>query len=182
MSTEHPFEEGSKQYEFIKSDLEKISKNSSIDWIIVHKHKPLYSTNQDKVEAEQLRDTYQQLFQQYDVDLVISSHNQYYERTYPILYNEKFEKETSKKVEPKPIITQPSQSDYLDKDNGIIFLTVGTAGDELDPVKERPNFYVHQESKFGFLEIEIENHGKKLIGQFHTNDGKIADQFTLSDL
>ena len=100
---------------------------------------------------------------QYDVDLVISSHNQYYERTYPILYNEKFEKETSKKVEPKPIITQPSQSDYLDKDNGIIFLTVGTAGDELEPVKERPNFYVHQESKFGFLEIEIENHGKKFI-------------------
>jgi hypothetical protein len=43
------------------------------------------------------------------------------------------------------------------------------------------NFYVHQESKFGFLEIEIKNHGKKLISQFHTNDGKIADQFTLSD-
>ena len=59
----------------------------------------MYSTNQDKVEAEQLRDTYQQLFQRYDVDLVISSHNQYYERTYPILYNEEFENETSKKVE-----------------------------------------------------------------------------------
>ena len=181
MSTEHPFEEGTKQYEFIKNDLEKTSANPSIDWIIVHKHKPLYSTNQDKVEAEQLRDAYQQLFQQYDVDLVISSHNQYYERTYPILYNEEFEKQTSKKVEPKPIITNPSQSDYLNKDNGIIFLTVGTGGDELDPVKERPNFYVHQESKFGFLEIEIKNNGKKLIGQFHTNDGKIADQFTLSD-
>ncbi|HEX2409115.1 MAG TPA: hypothetical protein VHJ38_18075, partial [Nitrososphaeraceae archaeon] len=147
----------------------------------VHKHKPLYSTNQDKLEAEQLRDAYQQLFQQYDVDLVISSHNQYYERTYPILYNEEFEKVTSKKVKPKPIITNPSQSDYLNKDNGIIFLTVGTAGDELDPIKERPNFYVHQESKFGFLEIEIKNNGKKLIAQFHTNDGKIADQFTLSD-
>ena len=42
MSTEHPFEEGSKQYEFIKRDLQKTSTNSSIDWIIVHKHKPLY--------------------------------------------------------------------------------------------------------------------------------------------
>ncbi len=31
MSTEHPFEKGSKQYEFIKSDLEKASKNSSIN-------------------------------------------------------------------------------------------------------------------------------------------------------
>ena len=181
MSTEHPFDEGSKQYEFIKSDLEKTSKNPNVDWIIVHQHKPLYSTNQDKKEAEQLRDIFQQLFQQYDVDLVISSHNQYYERTYPILYNEEYEKTTSKKIEPKPIITNHSQSNYLDKDNGIIFLTVGTAGDELDPVEERPNFYVHQESKFGFLEIELQDKGKRLIGQFHTNDGEITDQFTLSD-
>ena len=105
MSTEHPFEKGSKQYEFIKSDLEKTSKNSSINWIIVHQHKPLYSTNQDKKEAKQLRDIYQQLFQQYDVDLVISSHNQYYERTFPIMYNEEYEKNTNKKIEPKPIIT-----------------------------------------------------------------------------
>ena len=34
LSTEHPFEEGSKQYEFIKNDLEKVSKNQAIDWII----------------------------------------------------------------------------------------------------------------------------------------------------
>src|SRR5918994_3443100 len=181
MSTEHPFEKGSKQYEFIKNDLKKASTNSSINWIIVHQHKPLYSTNQDKKEAEQLRDIYQELFQQYDVDLVISSHNQYYERTYPILYNKEYEKDTNTKVEPKPIITNNSQSDYLDKDNGIIFLTVGTAGDELDPVKEKLNFYVLQESKFGFLEIEVKNDGKRLVGQFHTNGGKVVDQFTLND-
>jgi hypothetical protein len=182
MSTEHPFEEGSKQYKFIKSDLEKTSKNSSINWIIIHQHKPLYSTKQDKKEAEQLRDVYQQLFQQYDVDLVISSHNQYYERTYPILYNEEYEKNTNKKIEPKPIITNNSQSDYSDKDNGIIFLTVGTAGDELDPVKEKHRYYVTQESKFGFLEIEIKNKGKTLVGQFHANNGMILDQFTLNDI
>ena len=181
MSTEHPYEEGSQQYEFIKNDLAKTSTNSSIDWIIFHQHKPLYSTNQDKVEAEQLRDIYQKLFQQYDVDLVISSHNQYYERTYPILYNEEYEKNTNKKVEPKPIITNHSQSDYSDKDNGIIFLTVGTAGDELDPVKEKHKYYFTQESKFGFLNVKIENDGKTLVGQFHANDGKILDQFTLND-
>jgi hypothetical protein len=177
MSTEHPFEKSSKQYEFIKNDLDKTSKNPEIDWIVIHQHKPLYSTLQDKKEAEELRDTYQELFQQYDVDLIISSHNQYYERTYPILYN----KETNKKVEPKPIITNPSRSDYANKDNGIIFLTVGTAGDELNTVKEKPYYYVFQESKYGFLEIELENNGKTLVGQFHTNDGKVADQFTLND-
>ena len=68
MSTEHPYEKGSKQYEFIKNDLEKTSKNPDIDWIVVHQHKPLYSTKQDKKEAEDLRDVYEQLFQQYDVD------------------------------------------------------------------------------------------------------------------
>jgi predicted phosphodiesterase len=35
MSTELPYELGSKQYEFVKSDLENISTNSTIDWIII---------------------------------------------------------------------------------------------------------------------------------------------------
>ena len=50
-STEHPYEKGSKQYEFIKNDLEKTSNNPEIDWIVIHQHKPLYLTKQDKQEA-----------------------------------------------------------------------------------------------------------------------------------
>ena len=100
LSTEHPFEEGSKQYEFIKSDLEKISKNQDIDWIIVHNHKALYSTRNDMEVAEELRNTYHPLFEKYNVDMVISSHNQYYERTYPILFYAEIEQETDKKAEP----------------------------------------------------------------------------------
>jgi Calcineurin-like phosphoesterase len=180
MSTEHPYEKGSRQYEFIKNDLEKTSNNPEIDWIVVHQHKPLYSTKQDKQEAEQLRDIYEQLFQKSDVDLVISSHNQYYERTYPILYNEDYEKTTNKKAQPQPIITDHSQSEYPPTD-GIVFLTVGTAGDELDPVKEIHDFYVVQASKFGFLNIEIENKGKTLVGTFHSNDGDIIDHFKLNE-
>jgi hypothetical protein len=180
-STEHPFEIGSTQYEFIKNDLEKSSQNSNIDWIIVHQHKPLYSTKQDKKEAGQLRDTYQQLFQQYDVDLVISSHNQYYERTFPLLYNAEFEKMTNKKVEPKPIITVNNTSEYPPTD-GIVFLTVGTAGDELDPVKENPYFYAVQKSKFGFLNIKIQNNGNTLVGEFLTNDGAVLDHFELNNV
>ena len=181
MSTEHPFAKGSIQYEFIKSDLEKTLKNHSIDWIIIHQHKPLYSTLQDKKEAEELRDTYQQLFQHYDVDLVISSHNQYYERTYPLLYNEDFEKITNKKVEPKPIITVNNTYEYPPTD-GIVFLTVGTAGDKLNMVKEKPDFYVIQESKFGFLNVKLENNGNTLVGEFHSNEGNIIDQFRLNKI
>jgi Calcineurin-like phosphoesterase len=173
MSTEHPYEEGSKQYEFIKNDLEETAKNPDLDWIIVHQHKPLYSTKQDKDEAEELRNTYQELFQHYDVDLVISSHNQYYERTYPLLYN--YESDGD------PIITEYNKLEYPPT-NGIVFLTVGTAGDELDPVKERPGYYVIQESEFGFLNINIENNGKTLIGEFHSNKGNIIDHFELEEI
>ena len=112
--------------------------------------------------------------------MVISSHNQYYERTYPILYNEEYERVTDKKIEPKPIITNTLKSDYSDKNNGIIFLTVGTAGDKLDPVKEFHDFYVVQESQFGFLNVKIENNGKTLIGEFLTNNGEVIDYFKLN--
>jgi Calcineurin-like phosphoesterase len=181
MSTEHPFEVGSTQYKFIKNDLENSSQNSNIDWIIIHQHKPLYSTLQDKKEAEQLRDTYQQLFQHYDVDLVISSHNQYYERTYPILFNENNEKKNDKSDAPQPIIAVQQQSTYPPT-NGIIFLTVGTAGDELDPVTENSYFYAVQESKFGFLNIKIQNNGNTLVGEFLTNDGSVLDHFELNNV
>jgi hypothetical protein len=178
MSTEHPFEVGSKQYEYIKSDLEKTSKNQKIDWIIIHQHKPLYSTKQDKDEANDLRDIYQPLFHKHDVDIVLSSHNQYYERTYPILYNENEELINDKADMPNPIVAIDHKNDYPPTD-GIVFLSVGTAGDELDPVKETHDYHVIQESKHGFLNMELSNQGKKLTGQFNTNDGEVLDHFTL---
>ncbi|MDX1372329.1 MAG: metallophosphoesterase [Nitrososphaeraceae archaeon] len=178
MSTEHPYEKASKQYSFIKNDLEDASKNKNIDWIVVHNHKPLYSTNQDKDLAKELRDIYHKLFQQYNVDLVISSHNQYYERTYPILFNDKELKKDKKDIE--PIIATKNKSEYPPTD-GIIFLTVGTAGDKLDKVKENPDYYVIQESEYGFLNVKLDNNGKKLVGEFHTNKGEILDTFILNE-
>jgi hypothetical protein len=97
------------------------------------------------------------------------------------LYNKDFEKDTKSKTKSKPIITNNSQSDYSDKAR-IIFLTVCTAEDELDPIKENHRYHVTQESKCGFLNVKIENDGNTLIGKFHTNDGKILDQFTLNDI
>jgi hypothetical protein len=134
MSIEHPFEEGSKQYEFIKNDLEKALKNKDIDWVVIHNHKPLYSTRNDIEIAEELRNTYNPLFEKYNVDLVISSHNQYYERTYPLSYNSKSDED--------PIITSHnSESNYYNNPNGIIFLTAGTGGDELKDIVDKEDYY-----------------------------------------
>jgi hypothetical protein len=173
MSTEHPFEEGSKQYEFIKNDLEKALKNKDIDWIIIHNHKPLYSTRNDIEIAEELRNTYHPIFEKYNVDLVISSHNQYYERTYPLSYNSKSDED--------PIITSHnSESNYYNNPNGIIFLTAGTGGDELKDIVDKEDYYVIQnDEEYGFLNLKLENNGKIIVGEFQTNGGDILDSFTL---
>lgn len=112
---------------------------------------------------------------------MISSHNQYYERTYPLSFNKDYEQNTDKRMEPKPIITAHYRDKYPET-NGIVFLTVGTAGDKLDKVKKRPGFYVIREEYHGFLNLEIANNGKTLVGTFHTNDGKIIDKFELNEL
>lgn len=57
-------------------------------------------------ETEQLRDTYQQFFQQYGVNLIISDHNQYYEMSYPLLYNGQYEIIINKKINPRPIVEE----------------------------------------------------------------------------
>ena len=75
---------------------------------------------------------------------------------------------TDKAVDSKPIITDYSQSEYNANFDGIIYLTVGTAVDKLNKVKEKPSFYVIQKSEFGFLNVKIENYGTILVEEFYT--------------
>jgi predicted phosphodiesterase len=182
LSTEHPFEEGSQQYKFIKNDLKKVSKNKDIDWIIVHQHKPFYSTHVTREEAKQLRDTFLPMFEKYGVDLVIYGHNQYYERTYPILYNKEVEDTINYEEVSQPIIANNSTSIYQNT-KGIVFLTVGTAGDKLSGPEENPDYLVIQDNEeYGFLNLKLENNGKTIIGEFRTgeDDDDILDSFKLT--
>jgi hypothetical protein len=159
--------------------LKKSSTNSSIDWIIVHQHKPLYSTNADMEESERIKDTFLPLFEKYGVDFVISGHNQYYERSYPMSYNKVVGFEI-KQQESMPELTEDDDDDsksIYENTNGIIYLTVGTAGDELQQIKEKEDYYIIQKEKYGFLNLKLENNGKTIVGEFHTNNGKILDNF-----
>jgi len=179
LSTEHPYEEGSKQYKFIKSDLKKSSTNSSIDWIMVHQHKPLYSTNADIEESERIKNTFLPLFEKYNVDLVISGHNQYYERTYPMSSNKVIEFETQDQESLSELTEDDVSNSIYENTNGIIYLTVGTAGDELQQIKEKEDYYVIQKEKYGFLNLKLENNGKTIVGEFRTNNDKILDNFVV---
>jgi hypothetical protein len=173
ISSEHPFEEGSKQYEFIKNSLEESLQDPSILWRITFMHKPMYtSATFDEKDAEGLRDTFHELFEKYKVDLVLSGHTQYYQRSFPLSYNS--DNTTY------PIVMDNNKYEYTNND-GIIFATAGTAGDKLHKIAYSLPYYVIQHRQFGFLNFDLINNGQTLVGTFHdTDNADILDKFILS--
>ena len=173
ISTDHPFEKGSIQYEFLEYDLEKSLEDRSILWRIVFQHKPLYTSSDfDQKASEELKTTFHKLFEKYHVDLVLSGHTQYYQRSLPLSYNND---------NPSyPVVMDKINSHYLDHE-GIIFLTVGTAGDELHHIDYIHPYYVIQERYFGFLNFDLRNNGETLVGTFYNTDNLgIIDKFQIS--
>ena len=180
MSTELPYELGSKQYEFVKSDLENTSTNSTINWIIISYHQPAYISPNDCKGCSPrvtLREVYHPLFDKYNVDLVLQAHSHNYERSYPILYNDK-DSET-------PIIVNPNKNNYnydINKFHGTIFATIGTGGAELHNFEVRIPYMVTQHRGFGFLNLELTNNGTRLNSTFYDNNGTVSDHFIIDKL
>ena len=174
ISSEHPFEPGSKQYEFIQNDLEESSHDSSISWRIVFIHKPMYTSAEfDEKDSEELKNIFHELFEKYEVDLVLSGHTQYYQRSLPLSYNN---------VKPTyPVIIDNNNNNEYENNDGIIFVTAGTAGDELHKIAHYLPYYVIQDRKFGFLNFDLTNGGQTLVGTFHdTDDTYTLDKFVIS--
>ena len=173
ISTEHPFEEGSKQYEFIKNDLKESLQDPSILWRIVFLHKPMYTSAKfDEKASEDLKNTFHELFEKYKVDLVLSGHTQYYQRSLPLSYNND---------DPfYPVVMDRNNNEYTNQ-NGVIFVTAGTAGDELHNIDHILPYYIVQERIHGFLNFDLTNNGQTLTGTFHdTDDLNISDKFVIT--
>ena len=173
ISTEHPFDKGSTQYDFIKNDLEESLQDPSILWRIVFLHKPMYSSADfDEKQSEELTNTFHELFESHRVDLVLSGHTQYYQRSHPLSYN------NDNPI--YPVVMDKNNNEHTNQ-NGIIFVTAGTAGDELHDIEYLLPYYVIQEKKHGFLNFVLKNNGQTLIGTFHdTNAPDILDKFVIS--
>jgi hypothetical protein len=188
------FKPSSAQYQFIDNDLKTASTNPNIDWIFAVQSTPMY-TSPSKYPADFIiTDIYYPLFDKYDVDLVLSSDNHNYQRTFPLNYQNGLDSSDN------PIIVNKNQknyhsinyNNYNDKDNnGIIYLITGTAGRSLYELEGQAPFVAKQDDKhFGFLNIEI--NGKTLRGTFYANENKlpqnyysdyhnnIVDEFTIS--
>ncbi|MGZ5471688.1 MAG: metallophosphoesterase [Nitrososphaeraceae archaeon] len=150
------------QYRFVLDDLEKTSMNKNIDWIIVLFHKPMYSSISKQFEEYIIRDKYQNIFDKYNVDLVIQGHNHIYARTFPLSLN------PSNIAEPivDKISDNMNNNNTFTNPNGTIFLVVGVGGAELHRIVEEPYYVANQYNKgFGFVDLNID--GKRLEGTFY---------------
>ncbi|HSF49754.1 MAG TPA: LamG-like jellyroll fold domain-containing protein [Nitrososphaeraceae archaeon] len=183
---------GSTQYQFIENDLKTASNNPEIDWTFVVESTPMYTSSSVHPADSTIRYIYHPIFDKYEVDLVFSSDNHNYQRTYPLKYNSSIDSSDN------PIIVDRNQHNYnynnKNNDNkGIIYFITGTAGRSHYEIKEQAPFVAKQDDKhFGFLNIDID--GKTLKGTFYANESElpnyyyvdyqnnIIDEFTISKI
>ena len=176
MSQEVPYLNDSKQFDFVVNSLSKASSDPDVDWIIVASHTPFYNSPGVRTDKDTLRDTYHELFEENDVDLVLSGDVHNYERTLPILFNDD--------ESDSPIPTSTNEDTYVNPE-GQIFVIVGTGGQSIHKFDGKNPYIVTQFEGYGFLDIRITtttNDGgeKRLVGTFYDNDeGEIQDQFTV---
>ena len=151
------------QYQFVLDDLKKANQNKNIEWIFVIFHKPMYSSISKQLEEYIMRDKYQQIFDKYNVDLVIQGHNHIYSRTLPLSFNSE---QISEPILDQDIANSNNNGTFT-QPNGIVYLVVGTGGDELYEITEKPYYVQNQYDKgFGFADLKID--GKKLDGTFYS--------------
>jgi predicted MPP superfamily phosphohydrolase len=167
-----PYNETSEQYQFITNDLIQASKNKKIDWIIVYSFRSFYSSNTTHPGLDELQDTYHPLFEKYNVDLVLQAHNHNYQRTYPLSYN------VTKQY--TPIITDKNTEYYNNIEKGQIFFTVGTGGAEFYNFTGQAPYVVKQLLRHGFLNVDVDDSGSKLLVTFYDNSGATRDQIIIS--
>jgi hypothetical protein len=177
MSNEVPDEEGSEQFDFVVNSLSEASSDPDVDWIIVASPTPFYNSPGVRTDRDALRNTYHELFEENDVDLVLSGDVHNYERSVPIVFNDD--------ESDSPIPTSTNGSTYVDPE-GQIFVIVGTGGQSIHSFDGKNPYIVTQFEGYGFLDIRITttttNDGgeKRLVGTFYDNDGgQIQDQFTV---
>ena len=167
-----PYANGSEQYNFISNDLRNAANNSDIDWIIVYGYRPFFTSPTIHPGTEVLRETYSPLFEKYGVDLVITSHNHNYQRSYPLVHNVEDSRE--------PLIKDVNTS-YYSMPGVPIYVGVGTAGNNLYDFRGQAPFMVSQFSETGFLHVNITKTEQNLLtGSFYNvGTGNYDDRFII---
>ena len=171
------YEPGSVQYQFIEHDLRNAASNPKIDWTFVAESIPIYTSASDHPADSNIRDIYHPIFDKYGVDLVFTSDNHNYQRTFPLQYNSEDDSSNN------PIIADNRQNiyNYKDDNGGVIYLIIGTGGRSLYEIEQQAPFVAKQDDKnFGFLNIDIND--KTLQGTFYANEDDDPQYYSVSTI
>ncbi|WP_339281966.1 metallophosphoesterase family protein [Paenibacillus sp. FSL H8-0282] len=144
-----------KQTEWLKEDL----KNTDKKWKIVAMHRPAYGGNSYK-KVENWTD----IFDTYEVDLVLQGHNHEYSRSYPL---------RGGKIVPEGEISKGAK-------RGTVYVVTNASGGKFNEKKEDQFYHaVHfQNNKQMFAGINVT--GETLTYQAYDVDGKLLDEFVLT--
>jgi len=140
------------QYNWLQNNLASVDRLIT-PWIIVVMHCPWYSSNMNHYADSQtilMRESMEDLFYQYNVNIVFNGHVHDYERTYPVYKNE---------------------TDI----HGPVYITIGNAGnlEGLDnKYYDQPKWSAFRNgTEYGYGTLTIINE-KKMLWKWYINDGK----------
>lgn len=147
-------------------------------WIVALGHRPIYSSGvgysengeprdswipEVPINSRTLQKTFENLFIENKVDLVISGHVHSYERLYPTKHD------------------QPTQKHY-EKPDAPTYVVVGNAGniEAITPFQDfQPDWSAYRYSSYGYGQMQVEE--KQLTWKFHAaSTDKVLDQFVIS--
>lgn len=125
---------GGAQRRWLERELRAARGNRSIDWIVVCMHHPMISSSKHGAGSDLgVREAWGPLFDSYGVDLVLSGHEHYYERSHPV-------RGTLPNDTRTPV---PTGTDLhlADTGRGTVHMVIGTGGNAAttqDDLFERP--------------------------------------------
>uniref|UniRef100_A0A1D1YSF9 Purple acid phosphatase n=2 Tax=Anthurium amnicola TaxID=1678845 RepID=A0A1D1YSF9_9ARAE len=169
--TEHDWRPGSEQYKFIEHCLASVDRQKQ-PWLLFLAHRVLgYSSSafyaeEGSFEEPMGRESLQELWQKYKVDLAFYGHAHNYERTCPIYQN---------------VCTNQERSHYTGPLNGTIHVVAGGGGASLTEVANiETKWSIYRDVDYGFVKLTAFNHSTLLFEYKRSRDGKVYDSFTIT--
>ena len=172
VSSEHDYDPGSTQHNWLQGNLEKANNNrENVPWIVFFAHRPMYSSNGDDEghgSEIEFREAMEPLLFEYGVNLAIYGHDHHYERTYPV-FQEKVYSNNSGDI-----------SNPYYNPGATIHIVAGNSGREVYDglVEPQPEWSAYREVSYGYTKFDATK--TSINYKFIRNsDGSIGDEFWL---
>ncbi|XP_057837690.2 nucleotide pyrophosphatase/phosphodiesterase isoform X1 [Cryptomeria japonica] len=169
--SELDWQKGTEQYEFIEKCLASADRQKQ-PWLIFISHRVLgYSSNSwlayhGAFEEPMGRETYQELWQKYKVDIAFFGHVHNYERSCPVYEN---------------YCVSEEKTHYSGTFNATIHVVAGGGGSHLsDYTTLQTSWSVFKDQDFGFVKLTAFNHSSLLFEYKKSSDGEVYDSFWIT--